>query len=730
MATKKTNNIIALDPSAVALEQMENNRLKTHLQTDVEDAGLQAVNEIARAEGVGRRESMNLINEVQRTVHQDNGVNVNSFLGKEVLRKDFEDEGTLTPKVRQLISKSPEFKMEKLARTDLFPTIDQGIQQGVFQSKTFGSVPIFAAPGAVVPMEAINARQRALKAAALERRQNRSKIMAAAMAQGASQYQQQLDDMSMNMIEKWSEKSGHDLLNIRKDPKMWMEYINESLKVKNFASETVRLAGLSATILENAGSTDVTIPASSIKVATDFAAGSSNLQDYYDNPKKFSAISEGLQSYANMTAYVGEQKQHIESNIESMILSQLDDPKNAEAVSELFEKVADMEDYDLWAMALREFLPDERMMGVAEGIKGSLNLHESVEEVAAYTGSLFGDKITVDHVLANKLAARKQAWIRNQTNKPKKEVESLGSEIRGSVRAEGTGQVTQEFLTGYLSVKGGTDADVNNLLTQVTNQPGAMREDGLLLRKIPFNASNTKPQKLSGNTQNMEFEVEPGVWMGYESAEAALTHKFALINADLDNYSLEDYTQLVIDHGNLENVEDWEEFIKDIGGEKNLGKWDVLVKMKQGQNAFIGDYQAVNVEQGLSYYSPNGDLKVIHTDQMKGGSIGVNNVIPSTHVTYKPLEMIGRAFDFEDPDADIKSSGNENTDRRIKIGNEFVDYGVAVRVKNDMTTDAMHFFDEQFSKQNTQKRADERTKNTKGGGSSASTSNTSAITDI
>ena len=630
------------NPSQVAVEQMQNIEMLDTFQNEMDDGRLEAIRMITEGtENLSRSDAQEIMRHVNHDLNGAQEVNVNSFLAPDVIVEDLESSGLMMPNAQNLVPDG--ITMEQLTRTDYFPNIDDRILQGQFQSQTLGSVPIFAAGGLNMPLEVFNARQRALENAATKRREERDAIMLAAQAKGAVQYQNQIDDMVFNHLDSWGQKYNYDWRALQSDPKAWMEYQRDLKQIQDFAAETVRIDGIVNTIYTESTEEKKFVPGSVKQTAIDWSSAVVDLHALRDDPKKLSAMRRELDSYSNMVYTINQAVPSIQTNIEAIMLDELDKLDDAERVSsadKLFSTIKNTEDAQLVGSAMLEFLPKERVLELARQLRNNGgSFYQTEEDFANYLGNLFGSKVTVTDRVWGKY--NDNARMRVDENKPKTTTEGIFAEKRNFLWDEKTKSVSQgftDFVTGF----SGNDKEFKEAwhrFTETVNDPN----DPYLRADLQLNTGNWKPIRVTGADPGyrMEWTDEAGnqSWKTFDQFHTALKDKYGSFQQEAMAIANSSDDQKDKD----EEIAKLKENIIKEHGNKGLAEYAYLGMMDKGPNMFSQTYRP----SGASYemqYKDGEQYWLAEAEDVNSGVIQPNELAPFATVTLSPVQSAFQEF--------------------------------------------------------------------------------------
>lgn len=184
----------------------------------------------------------------------------------------------------------PKAVVEKLGVQDYYPNIGRDIAVGTFSGSRIGSQTIYSGAGALLPMGLYDARKRALKEAATEKKKQIDKFFD--VIETAPQYQKAVNESYNNWLNKSLAEHGYDADKFLSDPNMRKEYAKRLSNAKditfwatwadNYLKESEKK--------ENYGTAEGVNIAGKIKMALidhmdEIASGEKSLKDFIDIDK-------------------------------------------------------------------------------------------------------------------------------------------------------------------------------------------------------------------------------------------------------------------------------------------------------------------------------------------------------------------------------------------------------------------------------------------------------------
>ena len=204
--------------------------------------------------------------------------------------------------VRTRISEVPEAVVERLGVQDYYPNINKDINVGTYSGKYIGSVPIFAAPGARLPMGLYDARKRALVEAA---KAKQAKIDAIRDLPDVSyQYKAKFDELSTNTISDILEKHNYDPEAVMRD----RDSVAKLNRIQAKAKEITGAVAWADDIRKKGLDKDVYQPDEILNLSQKIlSAQIDNFDDIYEGKSNMTSLLNNANVYMNGMPWVTEQ---------------------------------------------------------------------------------------------------------------------------------------------------------------------------------------------------------------------------------------------------------------------------------------------------------------------------------------------------------------------------------------------------------------------------------------
>lgn len=191
--------------------------------------------------------------------------------------------------------------IERLGLHEYYPDINSPLQVGVYSGSIVGSNPIFVAGGGYIPFSVIDARKRALENAAKQKAIKKQKIMDMMWAKGAIQYQSQIDQMSIDMLDQYAKATNNDFSKLTDfDSELSLQWSKDVQKLHTFANQTTAVNQIVENLQKQENDEKLSIPAEIYSDMYDWYAGTSNMKEFYDDPNRMTKLRNQFRSYDSM----------------------------------------------------------------------------------------------------------------------------------------------------------------------------------------------------------------------------------------------------------------------------------------------------------------------------------------------------------------------------------------------------------------------------------------------
>ena len=273
---------------------------------------------------------------------------------------------------------------EKITNQDLFPDIGVPLQKGTYSGRTTGSVPIFAAGGGYVPLGIIDSRKRALRTAAKKKAEEGEKLAELVYAKGAVEYQDQINDMSNDLLEEYGEMVGYDWDKLNDGSALSLKFYKAVQDHQAFAAETLRYDEVANQVIEDGYNNEIYVPKSTIQGASEYVKGKMNLSNMKKDPEAWKNLGEWANKYQNLKDVYNKQKGGIEKTYSSIIADRLDDPTVSTELKDNYAFALRGGDFDIISTAQAKLIGDERLREITDAIHKSSNLYNTPQETYDY----------------------------------------------------------------------------------------------------------------------------------------------------------------------------------------------------------------------------------------------------------------------------------------------------------------------------------------------------------
>ena len=185
----------------------------------------------------------------------------------------------ILPDSRSMLEQSFLADSDLLPSDEIYLTKNQPIQVGTYQGKTIGSVPIFAAPAGLVPLNIIANRQKNLSKAAVKRKELRDQAISLMDIDVPEQWQNNMNDLRNEMMEEWGQITGnsYELLKDMRNPAA--RKFHEEIRDLQALNKTVTDANeLAEELIKGSLEEDKYVPDEIMQFAVDIREGTMDLK--------------------------------------------------------------------------------------------------------------------------------------------------------------------------------------------------------------------------------------------------------------------------------------------------------------------------------------------------------------------------------------------------------------------------------------------------------------------
>jgi hypothetical protein len=342
----------------------------------------QAIQDNAIKAGI-QKEADITAEQVQRTTQQDIADMDESQLRLMSLMNQFFPEEEGVPAI------------ERLSTKELFPTLGEPIQVGTVGGKVIGSQPIFVAPSATFPISIVHARRRALEDAAKKKATARKKVFDSAFVKTPEQLQRQMDNISMNFVEKWS-RITNNKLDLLLDPTnpIARQFHNELRGLQTIGVELLDLDKTADDIEKQSRDLENFVPIGILRHVKEFQEGALNLQEYIKKPERYNANRNMMKSYASMVNAVTKQ---VLPNLQTDIDRAINEMDGGE-----IKKLFDNFDASIYQTVLKEHVRPERINQLAKDLKTEFNLFQSEGDIKDHIYARMGEQLKTSNIAIRK----------------------------------------------------------------------------------------------------------------------------------------------------------------------------------------------------------------------------------------------------------------------------------------------------------------------------------------
>lgn len=300
--------------------------------------------------------------------------------------------------------------IEKLGLTDYFPTMNQPIAVGSYSRKTLGSGNIYAPAGFTMPMGILDARNRAIQAAAKANKKRTDGLLKGMYVKSAPQFQAQIDDMSYKAIEEYTKAVGADL-RVLTDPTnpLTQQFYKDMRDMQTFGQQTIDLNTRVEELMKKATGADgerLYIPDALRDYIQKYYTGYEDAESMFRDKDWFRKFSDYVKSYDNLTHYADEwwAKAGTERGFDKVYFNPTKPPKNPED----YQKQSYQDDWakirsgntDLHMSAYKKFFNVDKFRQAAKTLMANRYFSEEFTEddITKYLMTMAGTKQGYDHI--------------------------------------------------------------------------------------------------------------------------------------------------------------------------------------------------------------------------------------------------------------------------------------------------------------------------------------------
>lgn len=307
--------------------------------------------------------------------------------------------------------------IERLGLHEYYPDLQAPIRVGGYSGSIVGSNDIYTTQGGIFPASITDARARSLQDAAKEKAKVKEKVFEMASVKAAYPYQEQFDNATMGLLQKYGEKVGWDYSKLNPtSSKVGMEFYEEITKNRTLARVSRELESKGNELLKKySGDEKAYVSPEQEQMLQKFFKGDWNVEKMMNDPehrKEYMDLANKWNAYDNMTFHSQNAADQLIKSFDKQPLNirkgiNMDDPKFAKAYADL-STVEQHRDYDRYVRAMLEFVDDPR---VTEASKGLLDQHhfsiggseeQKLDKVQKQILSYIGKKVDiVDKIASN-----------------------------------------------------------------------------------------------------------------------------------------------------------------------------------------------------------------------------------------------------------------------------------------------------------------------------------------
>lgn len=343
--------------------------------------------------------------------------------------------------VRTRISEVPEAVVERLGVQDYYPNINKDINVGTFSGKYIGSVPIFAAPGARLPMGLYDARKRALVEAAKAKQAKIDALME--VPETSFQYDAKFRELATNTTFDILEKHNFDSDAVMRD----RESVAKLNRIQAKAKEVTGAVAWANDIKNTKGlNEDVYQPEEILDIAQKILSGQvDNFDDIYEGKSNMTSLLNDAKVYINGMPWVTEQakwmldpKNMSESPLNLKTGGEYSSQKWIDERDAFLQQVQDGNtDTDTYVTGVNKYFGGEYKDMIDAWIDANNGSKEQAEELK----KTFASMIQPSTILTYKTSKNANQWQANLAQK-NKEFEYMKETNEASLFGKFNGQMT------------------------------------------------------------------------------------------------------------------------------------------------------------------------------------------------------------------------------------------------------------------------------------------------
>lgn len=247
----------------------------------------------------------------------------------------------------------PEPAIEPLGFAEQFPGLTTPETAGQFAAPSIGSQPLFAGGGAIFPSEIVNARKRAIEAAAFKAQQKKDKMKDLwnniGPLETAEQFQSKLsfdfnDFINKSLFEtadKYFNGNVSEAQAVLLDKGNTMG-VNFQKKIEAFRSLATDIKGLDEEIdamLQAYNDNEIELSKETFQLIQRYHSGKGNIDAWIEDPESFSDLRNKIQSAPSIEKSINEAMENFEADIDAWISERRDlDPKELGRAFQKYKK--------------------------------------------------------------------------------------------------------------------------------------------------------------------------------------------------------------------------------------------------------------------------------------------------------------------------------------------------------------------------------------------------------
>jgi hypothetical protein len=373
-----------------------------------------------------------------------------------------------------------------------YPTLNAPIQQGVYQGSQIGSVPIFAANPAVIPMEVIRSRRKALREAYAKMEQDMSEVEMISLSRGAEAYNDVMYAKAYEGLEKDLEKHGYSYRRLLQNPKDYQAFMKRVTQLNNVMDKSKWVEKeIDRYSTQMAEDKDLYVPQKLRNIMMKWNTGDYDSESWLDgDAKQLNEIVAQFREYRNLQNTVEGMISSGSLKLDKTVVSSTIDKLNQmfqnneleestiKSLSDAYRLYKSTGDYDAFITATFQAVPDDRIDVIADQMAESGEYFQDKDEIKKYIRAMAYKSLEVDLEALNRYNWQARAKGVNATQK-----DSFFSAVGNSYFGTNS-NVLRPDLKSSISEAGNDPARISEALNKAGNSKSWSFTDGVYKSKI------------------------------------------------------------------------------------------------------------------------------------------------------------------------------------------------------------------------------------------------------